>query len=77
MLAVILEFAFVLPHLEHNIQNFLGALPDAYTVTSVEPVKFQIGGNRTGTNTPVESASTQMVQHGQAVGQVHWIMDGQ
>jgi hypothetical protein len=74
---VVAEGPLAGPELQHNIQHFRRLFPHRFPLFGIQAEERQISGDGAVANPPVEPTARQMVQHGDAVGQFHGVVDGQ
>ena len=76
-LAVVGELAFGLPDFENDVQSLGRAVPWVNPRICAHAKQRQVGGNSPVADAPVDAPSGQVVQHCDAVGHFHGVMDRQ
>jgi hypothetical protein len=76
-LAVIREPAVRRPELEHDIQHFGRAGPHGGRIRRVQTEQREIGRDGAPADSPLKTATGQVVEHGQSMRQVDGVVEGQ
>ena len=79
VLALVAELAAVgvFPQAEDDFQRLSAHLAHVVHAVVFHAVQLQVGGQRAQADAPVETAAGHVVQHGDAVGGVHRVMQGE
>src|SRR5262245_57627490 len=73
ILALILKRRFALPQFEHDVERFKGHLT-VFTGRTIDIEQFPITGESTGPNTQHDASLGHVVEEGNAVRQLCWMM---